>query len=383
MTRMKRTLALVLVCALLSGCGGAPAETTAPTVPPTTIPPETVPPTTVPTEPPLSRAEEILARMTPEEKLCQMFIVTRDAADTYPVGGIIYFAGDLHDRDQTLEMIGSAQSGSRLGLFICVDEEGGIVSRLGSNEAMGVTKFPNMGRVGKNGERTAAYEVGYTLGSELRALGFNLDFAPVADVDSNPRNPVIGKRAFHSDPAIAADLVAACVEGFGDSGMICTLKHFPGHGDTAADSHRGAVSIGKTREALEQCELLPFRSGIAAGAPVVMVGHISVPELTGSDVPATLSAGIVTGLLRQELGFDGLIVTDAMEMQAITDRYSSGEAAVLAVLAGVDLILMPDDLCAAVEGLRTALADGTLTQDRIDESVLRILQRKLDSGIIE
>lgn len=399
---------VLLIAAGTAGCTrGEPATSAVPStaVPETTAatqPPATVPPTTAPaeTEPPERvRARQILEEMTLEEKICQLFLVTHDqlagvsgvtqsgpateaALGQYPVGGVIYFSSNLRSREQTAQMISGIQSYSKLGLFIAVDEEGGIVTRLGQNRAMGVTDFPNMGVIGEDGDPAAAYEVGYTLGTELAELGFNLDFAPVADVDSNPKNPVIGARAFHSDPQIAASLVAACVEGFGDSGTLCTLKHFPGHGDTASDSHYGAVSVDKTLQELEECELLPFRAGIEAGAPCVMVGHISLPGVTRQDLPATLSFGAVTCLLRQRLGFEGLIITDSMSMQAITDHYDSGEAAVMAIRAGVDVILMPQSLSGAIEGVREAVENGELPQWRIDESVLRILETKLRSGII-
>jgi len=345
------------------------------------------------------QARDILASMTLEEKIFQLFIVTQDqitgvspvtqsgetsrsAIENYPVGGIIYFASNLVSREQSISMISNLQSYSKLGLFIAVDEEGGIVSRLGQNPDMGTTEFPDMGVIGESGDVQKAYQVGYTIGSDISALGFNLDFAPVADVNSNPNNPVIGSRAFHSDPLIAAELVAGCVEGFSDSGVLCTLKHFPGHGDTSTDSHYGAAEITKNLDELMECELLPFISGIEAGALCVMVGHITVPNVTDEAVPATLSYDIVTGLLRDTLCFDGLIITDAMQMQAITDQYYSGTAAVKALQAGVDIILMPQSLSDAVAGISEAVSSGELTEERIDESVLRILEVKLRSNII-
>lgn len=368
----------------------APADTTG--APETTVPEATE-------DPVLLQARLILEDMTEREKICQLFIVTqeeitgaspvtrsgeasRKAIEEQPVGGIIYFSQNLVSRDQCSAMIDNLQSYSKLGLFIAVDEEGGIVSRLGSRESMGVTHFPAMGKIGDSERTEDAYEVGRTLGDELAELGFNLDFAPVADVNSNEDNPVIGSRAFHSDPQIAADMVAACVRGFADSGTLCTLKHFPGHGDTGTDSHYGIARSGKTLEELYECELIPFRAGIDAGAPVIMTGHITLPEVTGSDVPATLSHEIITQLLREELGFDGLIITDSMIMQAITDRYSASTAAVMAIQAGVDMILMPESLSDAVAGIEEALDSGELTMERIDECVLRILETKLRRGII-
>lgn len=345
-------------------------------------------------------AQMLLENMTLHEKVCQLFIVTPEeltgisgtatvggattqaALRNYPVGGLVYFAGNILTPDQCTSMIENTQSFSQLGLFIAVDEEGGTVARIGRNSAMGTTSFPNMATVGAQGV-SAAYNVGLTIGSEIAQFGFNLDFAPVADVNTNPDNPVIGSRAFSSDAEEAADLVASAVQGFRDGGILCCLKHFPGHGDTATDSHYGLAETAKTLDELRETEFLPFQAGIDAGAELVMVGHISTPNITGDSVPASLSSYMVTDILRGELGFDGLVVTDSLSMEAITDQYGSGEAAVLAVQAGVDLLLMPEDLSAAVSALENAVADGTVSESRIDESVLRILIVKLEYGIID
>lgn len=344
------------------------------------------------------QAAAILAEMSLRERICQMFIVTpeqltgvrtvtsagettRQALQTYPVGGLIYMGANLVDPAQVTQMIANTQDSSALGLFIAVDEEGGRVARLGSNAAMGTTSFPAMLTVGASGH-DAVYQAGLTIGTEIQQFGFNLDFAPVADVYSNPANTVIGDRAFSTDFAEAAELVASAVQGFQDSGILCTLKHFPGHGNTAEDSHAGAATSNRTLEELEQDEFQPFRSGIAAGAEMVMVGHISLPAVTGDQTPATLSHEIVTDLLREKLGFSGVVITDAMNMGAITDYYSSGDAAVAAVSAGVDLILSPSSLSGAVSGLLSAVESGTLSEARINESVLRILTMKLEHGII-
>ena len=348
---------------------------------------------------PNSPAQALLDSLTLREKVLQLFVVTpeqltgvtsatragdatRLALEANPVGGLIYFDNNIQSRDQVQEMISNSQSYSRLGLLIAVDEEGGSVARVGGNSAMGTTAFPSMGSIGADGDPEQAYSVGHTIAEDLKALGFNLDFAPVADVNSNPDNPVIGKRAFSDDPAVCAEMVARCVQGFSDGGMLCTLKHFPGHGDTADDSHYGEAETTKTLAELEACEFLPFAAGIEAGAPFVMVGHITAPALTQEPLPATLSHDIVTGLLREALGFDGLIITDSMQMAAISDRYSSGEAAVRALQAGADMILMPAELEDAVTGVLDAVERGTLSEARIDESALRVLSCKLEAGII-
>ncbi len=344
------------------------------------------------------QAQEILDDMTLWEQVCQLFIVTpelltgvsvatqagettRLALEEYPVGGIVYFAANILTRDQISTMIANSQSYSEIALFIAVDEEGGTVARIGNNSEMGTTSFPSMKTIGDTGDTQNAYEVGYTIGSEISELGFNLDFAPVADVDSNPDNPVIGDRAFSSDASVASAMVAAAVQGFHDGGILCTLKHFPGHGDTSTDSHEGYTELLKTLEELRETEFVPFVGGISAGADFVMVGHISVPQVTGNDLPATLSAAMIS-ILREDLGFEGLIITDSMQMEAITDRYTSGEAAVMAIQAGVDMILMPENLEEAVQGVYEAVQSGEITQERLEESVLRILETKIRGGII-
>ena len=399
MKRMKQIL-IMLLCLLLTGCAapvGEPEPAPVPTVPEEAAQTEPAPqtePTVLETAKSQSSAQALMETMTADEKLWQLLIVTPEqltgvglatvagertveALREKPVGGLIYFSDNLQDGEQVRALLSGTQAASKLPLFLCVDEEGGLVSRLGGKPGTGVPKLPPAGSIE---DAAQAYQRGATLGAALLSLGFNLNFAPVADVNSNPNNPVIGNRAFSADPETAADYTASCVRGYLDAGLLCTLKHFPGHGDTATDSHYGAAVTEKDRNALEDCELVPFRAGIEAGAPFVMVGHIGVPNVTGDDLPASVSGQLVTGLLRGELGFDGLIVTDSFQMEAITGRFAPGEAAVTAIEAGVDIILMPEDADAAVQGLKDALEDGRLTQERIDESVLRILKCKLGPG---
>lgn len=342
---------------------------------------------------------ELLKSMTLEEKVYQLFIVTpegltgvgsvtaageitREALNEKPVGGLVYFANNLRTPEQAATMIEASQSYSKIPLFISVDEEGGTVSRIGSNPAMGAKVFNNMWEYGQNGDTSEVYNIGAEIASDLLKLGFNLNFAPIADVLSNPNNTAIGKRAFSSDPYIAGEMAAAFVRGSQDAGVIATLKHFPGHGATAADSHNGMAVSDRTLEELRNNEFIPFKTGIDAGADMVMVAHISVPEVTGDYTPADLSGLMVTQLLREELGFEGVVVTDSQSMSAITDYYTSEEAALQALQAGVDIILMPKDLETAVQGIIDAVANGSLTIERIDESVLRILSLKHKYGII-
>ncbi len=336
-------------------------------------------------------AEKLLSEMSLEDKVAQLFIVDPELLEEngkttsysgnslkYNVGGVILFAKNIETREQCSGLIKSLQNASKLPLFVSVDEEGGTVARLGNNPDMGTTKFPNMADIKTQDE---AYNVGKVIGSEMKELGFNLDFAPVADVNSNPHNPIIGVRSFGSDPQHVATQVAAAVNGFHSSGMLCTLKHFPGHGDTKTDSHLGYTQEDKTLEQLYQTEFVPFKAGISAGADFVMVGHISVPEVTGNDLPATLSPKMI-GILRNELNFDGLIITDALKMGAISDRFTSGEAAVMSLQAGTDVLLRPEDLDGAIRGVVDAVKNGTLTEERINQSVLRILEKKIEIGII-
>lgn len=347
-----------------------------------------------------AKAQSMLESMSADEKLWQLFIATPEsvtgvgtvvqagdatkaALTEKPVGGLIYFSKNLRDRDQTIEMIKNSQSYVKIPLLVGVDEEGGTVSRVASNSAMGTTSFDSMATYGAAGDAAKVYDIGKTIGSELTALGFNLDFAPVADVVTNPKNTEIGSRSFSSDPAVAAKMVGSIVSGFKDAGILCTLKHFPGHGGTDTDSHNGLSVTTRTLDEMRQSELLPFQAGIDAGAPMVMVGHLSAEQLNdGADTPSDLSKTVVTSLLRGELGFDGVVVTDAQNMGAITDYYKPGEAAAKALEAGCDLVLMPADLQAAFDGVKAALESGELTQERVDESVLRVLTMKYDYGIL-
>ena len=342
-----------------------------------------------------SLVDETLAGMTLHEKGCQMMFVTpeeltgedgvtvagdatRQALENYPVGGIVYFAKNLESQDQVKEMIDNSQKYSSIGLFVATDEEGGVVNRL--MDTVGTTYIGSMYYYKDDGDETA-YENAYTIANDMSALGFNLDFAPVADVWSNPDNTVIGERAYSDDYAQAAELVGNAVKGFNDGGVMCTLKHFPGHGDTAEDSHYSSAYVHRTKEEIMADEMQPFRSGIEAGAEFVMVGHLIVPDI--DEVPATLSYKIATGILRDELKFEGVVITDSFEMESIADNYSVDDAVVMSVKAGMDMILQPKDMASAVNSIEQAVADGELSEDRIDESVRRILTLKESRGLLK
>ena len=345
-------------------------------------------------------AQALLDTRTDEEKLWQLFFVTPEAITNvntatvageatkkalaqYPVGGIVYFAKNLEDREQTVALLENTQSYAKIPLFLGVDEEGGTVSRVGSNPDMGVPSVGDMRSLGKSQDPAAVYAAGQDIGGGLHALGFNLDFAPVADV-AQGADSVIGSRSFGSDAELCASLAGVIVKSLRAEGIVSCLKHFPGYGSATVDDHNGTSVVEKTLSELEACDLVPFQTIIASegSVPFVMVSHLSYPSVTGSDTPADLSSSIVTDILRDKLEYQNVIITDSHSMASITDHYSAGEAAVKALASGCDMILMPSDLQAAFDAVKAAVADGTLSQARIDESVLRILTVKAEYGII-
>jgi beta-N-acetylhexosaminidase len=342
----------------------------------------------------------MLQSMTLEEKLCQMLFVTpealtgytrvtqsgettKSALEEWPVGGIIYFSSNLVSVDQTTEMLTNIQSFSKeltgRGLFLGVDEEGGSVARVA--DSLGTTSFDDMSVYGAAGDTEAVYNIGATQASELTALGFNVNFSPVADVLTNEENTVVQDRSFGSDPDLVSSMVTEVVKGLTDGGMLCAPKHFPGHGSTGGDTHNGYASSDRTLTDLENCDLRPFEAAIEAGAPMIMVGHMTMTEID-PDNPASLSSTIVTGILRDQLGYDGIIITDALNMSAITDKYSNAEAAVKAVSAGCDMLLCVSNVSSVVSALTQAVENGTISESTIDESVTRILIAKYRYGII-
>ena len=327
-----------------------------------------------------------LFAVAPEQLLSKYNAVTKvtdalkDGLTKYPVGGIILFSENVVSPDQLSALNRELKAASGIPLFLGVDEEGGRVARLANNSAFDLPKYESAASVGASGNPEDARLMGKTIGAYLKEYGFNLDFAPVADVNTNPNNTVIGNRAFSSDPVIAAKMAAAFSEGMEEAGIISTFKHFPGHGDTAEDSHSGLAVNHKDRQTLESCEWLPFLK--AGSNDMVMVGHIALPEVTGGMTPATLSYEVVTEILKKDLGFSGLVITDSMQMGAITDSYNSGEAAVAALKAGCDIILMPNDLPSAFNAVVDAVNNGILSVQWLDSTVTRILKFKQTHGML-
>lgn len=348
--------------------------------------------------------KDVLGKMSLREKVGQLFIVRPEAlaensnAETapatdrvddavisrieeYPVGGIALFSRNITSAEQLPMFISDLQSSSKYPLFIAVDEEGGRVARIANSDFFNVASYKSMEDIGKSGDASKAEEVGRQIGSYLKELGFNLDFAPVADTNTNPQNIVIGDRSYGSDPALVARMVSAQLDGMHDSGIMGTLKHFPGHGDTKDDTHSGYVSIEKTWDELKECELVPFITALPK-ADMVMVSHITAVNVTSDKLPTSMSETMITGKLRNELGYDGVIITDAMAMGAVADNYTSAEAAVTAVKAGVDIVLMPQNLDESFNGVMNAVTDGEISMERLDESVLRILKMKAKYKLI-
>lgn len=405
---MKKLLTLAaLLLALLWGCTPTPPETTeAP--PETTTEASTQPETTeAPTEAPTEPDPQVLQleAMTLEEKVGQLFMVTpgtlglpqikapmealsqeqlsqmentiREIFAKYPVGGIVQFAADLYSPEQITAYNALLQRAAEIPLFLGIDEEGGTVARLANHSAFDLPQYQSAGAVGASGNPEDALKMGQTIGAYLGEYGFNMDFAPVADVNTNPNNPVIGNRSFSSDCNVAGQMAKAMAEGLEEQGIVPVFKHFPGHGDTAQDSHEEVAYSHKTLEELQACEFIPF-SGLTENQ-CVMVGHIALPEVTGDMTPATLSSEIVTGLLREKLGFRGLILTDSMVMEAITDNYSSAEASLLALEAGCQIILQPADFPSAFAGVVEAVEAGTFPEEQLNAVVLQILRFKQET----
>ncbi|WP_404197355.1 glycoside hydrolase family 3 protein [Streptomyces tauricus] len=358
------------------------------------------------------RLRALISRMTLEEKVGQLFVMrvyghsatapdqadidanlaeigVRTAAELiakYRVGGIIYFgwAHNTREPHQIADLSNGIQKASLdlprgLPVLISTDQEHGIVARVGTP----ATLFPGAMALGAGGSRTDARTAGRIGGAELRAMGILQDYAPVADVNVNPANPVIGVRSFGADPQAVADLVAAQVKGYQGAGVAATSKHFPGHGDTETDSHYGFPVIEHTEAQWAELDAPPFRAAIAAGIDSIMTAHIMVPALDPAGDPATLSRPILTGILRERLGYDGVVVTDSLGMEGVRTKYGDDRVPVLALKAGVDQLLNPPKLDIAWNAVLQAVRGGELTEARLDESILRVLRLKAKLGLLK
>lgn len=378
-------------------------------LPPVTEPQPTAPQETDPTVPETTEPADyiltLLDDMSLRQKVGQLFIVQpealnltgeagnprtggyteltavmKDALTRYPVGGIVMFSKNIETPAQITKFNAALQAAVDIPLFLCVDEEGGLVSRLANNSAFNLTQYKSAAAVGAGSDPSKALDMGRTIGAYLKKYGFNTDFAPVADVNTNPKNSVIGTRAFSSDPETAAEMAAAMAEGLRESGIIPTFKHFPGHGDTSEDSHYGLAVSQKTEDELAACEWLPFEA--AGSGDFVMIGHIALPGVVDNNTPATMSKEIITGILKGKLGFEGLVITDSLEMDAITEQYDSGQAALCALRAGCDILLIPDDLASSFDAVVEAVETGDFSEGQLEAIVERILRFKAQHGLL-
>lgn len=328
---------------------------------------------------------EQLEKMTLEEKIGQMiFIAYRSMDDeqgffeemaTYQPGGFILFKENISSYQEVKEFNNHLQSLSKIPLFIGTDQEGGRVQRFGLLKDQNFTIIPSMEQVGLTNDPSIAKEIGYILGSELATLGINVDFAPDLDINSNPQNTVIGDRSFGSTKELVTSMGLSLAEGLKNSGVIPVYKHFPGHGDTYEDSHLDFANIYKTKEQLFQTELYPFSQAAKEDDAMIMVGHLSLPNVIGDQTPASLSPTIIQ-MLKNNLGFQGVVISDALNMGALTNHYSEEEIITGAIASGIDILLMPSSLSNTVTVIQQAIQNGKMTEERINESVLKILRLK-------
>ncbi len=336
-----------------------------------------------------------IASMTLEQKVGQLFfccfrkdeqnlpvtVCNESIANTikqYHIGGVVLFGENIDTEQQTKQLIADMKSHSDIPLFIAVDEEGGRVSRLHASGKMQFADVPTAKEIGDTNDTNVSYEYAKIIGSELKELGFDVDFAPVADVNTNAYNIVIGDRAFSSDANIAGDMVSAFVKGLQEQNISACAKHFPGHGDTTEDSHNGIALANHTLQQMQQTEWIPFQKAIEQNVDFIMAGHITTPNATTDGLPASLSHEMLTEQLRNNMHFDGIIITDALDMGAITKYYEN--APFDAVCAGADMVLMPFALQKSYETICHAVKEGIITEQELNQKVKRILSLKYDKG---
>lgn len=342
--------------------------------------------------------KNILNKMSLKEKILQMFIVTPDdltgvisttkvgditknAFNEFPVGGIVFMGNNIIDENQITNMNLNLKKLSleRLSIipFLCIDEEGGTVVRIADNKNFPIENVGTMKSVGDTSNTSNAYKTGEYLGKYLYDYGFNIDFAPVADVLVNDFNTVVKNRSFGKDADMVSEMVVQEMLGLKSKNIYSVLKHFPGHGATLEDSHNDFAYSNRSIDEIRNCELIPFKKGINSGAEFIMIGHISMPEITNDNKPASLSSFIINDILRKELLFDGIVITDAMNMGAISNNYKTEESTVMAINAGNDIILMPSDFKVSYEAVEKAVNENRISIQRIDESVSRIIKLKI------
>lgn len=403
-----RRVSLLILCMLFMTSSFACHIETSPSFSPSPVPStesataqatplNTATPTAAPT-PTVDPLQETLRKMTVEEKVAQLFIIfpealvketkvvtavdqeMKDFLQAYPVGGIILFLANVDTPSQLTAFTQDLQKASKYPLLIAMDEEGGRVAKIANNPNFTVPKYASILEIGQQNNLALANELGSNIGKYLKTYGINYNLAPVADVLTNPENTVVGDRSFGSDPHVVSQMVTHVIAGLQEQGIITCAKHFPGHGDTVADTHKEGVIAPKTWAEMLTCELIPFKAAILQGVDSIMVGHTTTPNVTSDGLPNSLSYEMVTKRLREELGYQGIVITDALNMGAITNYYSSEDAAVMAFMAGCDILLMPKNFQEAYQGVLRAVQDGRISEARLNESVLRILKLKCEFG---
>ncbi|HLU23129.1 MAG TPA: beta-N-acetylhexosaminidase [Bacillaceae bacterium] len=331
--------------------------------------------------------DSVIDNMSLEEKVGQMIFAgiddtvlnenTKTLISKYNVGGLIFYGDNLQNPEQSVELLNDVKTtnlDNRFPLFLGIDQEGGRVTRLPGN----IVEMPTNQQIGEIGNERFSYDFGELLGQQLNAFGFNMNFAPVLDVNSNPNNPVIGDRSFGNNVDIVSKLGIQTMKGIEAQHVIPVVKHFPGHGDTSVDSHLELPIVDKTREEINELEIIPFQKAINEGTDVVMVAHILLPKIDPT-YPSSMSTPIISGILREELQFNGVVMTDDMTMNAIMDHYGIGEAIVESVKAGSDIVLIAHDfskVITAIDALVSAVESGEISESRINESVERIIKLK-------
>ena len=339
------------------------------------------------------KIQEDIKGMSLSEKIGQMIVISyrtleyteelNNILNIVKPGGFILFSENISTYDETTKYISKLKSMADIPLLIGIDQEGGRVQRIKKLSDANVLEIPSMYSLGKTGNKELSKSVGKVLASEIATFGINLDYAPSLDIFSNPNNTVIGDRAFGSDYQTVIDMALPFAKGMEEENIIPVYKHFPGHGDTDADSHVELPVVNKTKEELYENEFLTFKAAIEDGAQVIMVAHIALPNITGDYIPSTLSREVVTGILREELGFGGVVTTDAVNMSALADNYSLDEICKYSINAGIDMILMPEDPIEAVNIIEKLVENGDITEERINESVERILKLKYNNNLFD
>lgn len=334
----------------------------------------------------MQQIEDTLNQLSLEEKIAQMIIISdnnttmteplKTKLETYQPGGFIFFKNNFTNLEDSLQLIENIKNTARIPMFLSIDQEGGRVQRITSDVDLKITDIPPMSEVGNKNSEQLAFQIGNLIAEELRVFQLNMNFAPVLDIFSNPQNKVIYNRSFGNNSKIVSSMGIAVAKGMKEKGIIPVYKHFPGHGDTSVDSHLDLPILTKTKQELKDLELIPFENAIADGADIIMIGHLAVPEITNSNIPASLSSELITGLLKEEMGFDGLVITDALNMKALTKNYTESEIYELAINARVDLLLMPESLESAIEEIKKSCEKNTIKVEQIDNSVRKILKLK-------